>query len=1243
MMLGMPELAVAADDAISSRLAEVLAQPAGPFLGEDGIYGVWVKFDGRNLKAGERDARLAEAGGNLSAKALERRGKAVRAGEKTVSEIDLPVAPEFLDTVMATGAEFRRESRWLNMASFNATAEQIDIIKDLPFVTGVDLVARFKKRPVDLSEEDIAKLEKARSERAGDKNNKWTLDYGSSLEQAEIINLPPVHELGLSGRGVIVGLIDTGWEFTHEALQNVDVLAAYDFVNDDPDVSDGPGDPEGQAQHGTQALSLIAGFKEGDLVGTAHKASFILAKTEDIASESPLEEDNFIAAIEWMEGLGVDVVSSQVGYVDWYYNSDLDGVTAAITIAADMAATLGVTVVTAAGNLTGMAGVPPMMAPADGRHVITVGSVSLDGNVVATSSRGPTWDGRIKPDLMAMGFGPVGATWYNDWVYPYVSGTSYATVQVAGVATLMLERLPNLTPWQVREAMRMTASRADFPDNDYGWGLANARAAIDYWGPVINHEPLGPFDATTSPRTVIANVTARQGVMPGSVVMSWRLDNGSWQRKYMTEGDNGEFSGTIPPAIAGTFIEYYVEAVDMGGMTLSHPLAGSAQPHGYTLGSDATAPILDHVFLMDQLLVEWPPVVRARATDDVGVASVDLFYSANGAIEQGPFVLTTAGDDYELDFPLDPSGLVSGSTVTYRLVATDISGNGNATESGPYDFEIVSGRGHILIIDDLSENKTNQEDSGSLTDKTFQSPLLIEGWLNDAGYTTDMIRSSQVKEGSFVGYDAVVLSSGQSFFPVTYDEVRNQLVSYEAAGGRILVEGGETGYVSGINPGYPEFFEKVLHSSTSLGEGGYTFHPTMGMEDHVFMHRPHPLPETLSFGLLPGQIDYRVSDLNTPTPDAGVLYSSYLSSQGGGVIFHDDNTGPDQGQVVYLSFAVNFLKEAVARMMVENAMAYLLTEELPGRSAITGQVLLAGQTDHSGITVSTDSLHVTVTDTEGNYTLEGLWGGEVFLTAEFAGYGAESQAITLVDDQVYPADPMTLNLTSILDLENTTPYPIPDNDPVGIDSPIDVAATGSVHAIKVTVDISHYSINNLIVKLISPAGTEVTLHNRSGGTADNIVGSWPDILTVDGPGALEDFHGEDVQGRWVLNVSDNQFGAIGTLNSWGLTIEVGAAAPTPDEGDFAKKTKMLANAPNPFNPRTVIAFELGRPGPVRLNIFDLRGRLVRSLVDGEMPAGGHQVTWDGLDRAGKAAASGIYFTKLVAEGATQVHKMTLVR
>jgi len=1250
LALVIPGLALASGSVISERLARNLAEPAGSFADDDGVYGVWVKFNDRHLTDGEMSAALVEVRGRISTRSLARRAKAVQMGAPLVSASDLPVSPEYIDAVLATGVEFRRESRWLNAVSVNATAEQIEALGALPFVAGVDLVGRFRSHEPELSDDDKARIEEFKAGKTADKNLRWSLDYGGSLEQAELINLPPVHQFGLMGSGVVIGVMDTGFDITHESLQQANVLATYDFINDKTDVSTGPGDPDGQSRHGSELLCLLAGFKEGALIGVAPQASYILAKTEELDREDPSEEDNFIAALEWMESLGVDVVSSQVGYVDWYRYQDLDGMTAAITIACDMASMLGVCVVTAVGDLNGEPGLPPMMAPADGRHVITVGSVLLNGQVYAGSSRGPTYDGRIKPDVMALGVGPVGGSWYADWLYPYLSGTSTATAQVAGVVALMLERLPDLSPWQVREALRMTASQADYPDNNYGWGIVNAKRALEYWGPVIDHEPLVTTDAST-PRQVSARVTGRQGIDPQSVVLSYRVDSGTWKRIHMAASGNDNYAGNLPAAPSGSVVEYYIEAVDLGGLGLTLPWAGNLGPFAYEVGSDLVAPDLDHHYLMDQRLVDWPPQVRAYATDNTGVASVDLYYAVDGGSEQGPFPLGITEDYFALDFPLAAGSLATGSVVSYRLTATDMSSNANLTEIGPFAFDIVAQRARVLVIDDLSETKALNGEAGrgpvgdgsAGGDKSFLSPVLIAGWLSDAGYQVDTIISNQVKEGSFNGYSVVVLSSGLTFNPIGTDELRAQMIAFEGRGGKILVEGGETAYVAGLSPTYPDFFANVLHAGEVIGEGGYIFHPTPGMEHHAFLGRPNLLPNELNFGLLPGQVDYRVSDVVQPDAESGVVYSSSFAVNSGGVLFHDNNTGPDQGQVVFFPFAINFLKDAVGRMLVENALAYLLIEEQPGRSAVSGQVQLADRTDHSGITVMTDSLHVTQTDAEGNYFLDGLWGGPVTLVATFPGYGTESLEFELADDQVYAADPLILTPSLVLEYENTTSTPIPDNDPAGVELPIDVTGSGSIHTMRVTVDISHYSINNLIVRLTSPAGTIVTLHNRTGGTADNIVGSYPDELVVDGPGSLTDFQGEQIQGIWVLSVSDNAFGAVGTVNSWGLTLEVTGGAPVPSGVTPDAVTRILGNVPNPFNPQTVIAYELARPGRVNLNVYDLRGRLVRTLVDGDMPEGRHEVTWDGRDGAGQGAASGMYFTKLVAGEATQVSKMTLVR
>ena len=152
----------------------------------------------------------------------------------------------------------------------------------------------------------------------------------------------------------------------------------------------------------------------------------------------------------------------------------------------------------------------------------------------------------------------------------------------------------------------------------------------------------------------------------------------------------------------------------------------------------------------------------------------------------------------------------------------------------------------------------------------------------------------------------------------------------------------------------------------------------------------------------------------------------------------------------------------------------------------------------------------------------------------------------------------------------------------------------------------------LVPSISSPQGTLVTLHNGSGSSADDIVGNWPETLDVDGPGQLADYLGEPIAGDWTLHVVDDAGSDTGTLVAWGLNILVPAVI-TAAPGDVPAVTRLVGNAPNPFNPQTTIAFDLARAQSVRLEVFDLRGRLVRRLQDGVLAAGRHEVRWDGRD------------------------------
>ena len=205
----------------------------------------------------------------------------------------------------------------------------------------------------------------------------------------------------------------------------------------------------------------------------------MLAKTEDSRSETPIEEDYWVEGIEWADSLGAQIVSSSLGYTDWYTFADMDGKTAVTTLAADRAAKLGIVIVTANGNERRNSW-GHVIAPADGDSVIAVGAVTSSGSLSSFSSPGPTYDGRIKPEVCAQGTSTFCARNSSNTAYGYSSGTSLSTPLVAGVAALLLEAHPEWTPMQLREALMMTASNPSAPNNDYGWGIVNVLAALDY-------------------------------------------------------------------------------------------------------------------------------------------------------------------------------------------------------------------------------------------------------------------------------------------------------------------------------------------------------------------------------------------------------------------------------------------------------------------------------------------------------------------------------------------------------------------------------------------------------------------------------------------------------------------------------------------------------------------------------------------------------------------------------------------
>ena len=442
---------------------------------------VWVFFADRGA---DPEARLAEARSRLTDRAIARR--ALRAS-RGVEVQDLAPVSEYVAAVAARVARLRHVSSWFNAVSVEATAIQTASLDELPFVARLDRVAIFEKVPDP--ESARALTAPAAPPRAASAD--YVLDYGIALNQVEMLGVPTVHDRGINGEGVLVAVFDTGFDnLEHAVFAQTHVIATRDFVNGDDDVASG--DDRGDGSHGRSVLSVVGGFLEGTMIGTAYGADYIVAKTEDTTSETSVEEDNWAAAAEWAEALGADIITSSLGYRTFddgsgYTLAELDGDTAISTIAADRAADLGVVVLTSAGN----EGLPldpadsTIIAPTDGNRVLSVGGVAPTGERVGFSSVGPTVDGRIKPDIAAQASAVIALSPGFDGDFRGVAGTLFACPLAAGVAALVLQAHPEYTVDQVIAVLRSTASQAEAPDNLLGWGIVNAVLAIEAEPPAL--------------------------------------------------------------------------------------------------------------------------------------------------------------------------------------------------------------------------------------------------------------------------------------------------------------------------------------------------------------------------------------------------------------------------------------------------------------------------------------------------------------------------------------------------------------------------------------------------------------------------------------------------------------------------------------------------------------------------------------------------------------------------------------
>jgi subtilisin family serine protease len=397
----------------------------------------------------------------LSPEAIERRTK----WNVEITMLDVPVSPACIELITATGVHVVTQSKWLSTVVVESDDSlSTERLKALPMVDSVVCVWRGEDRlTLPACSDDTSSLTPATARTEG--------EYGYAASQIAMLNGLRLHEAGRRGQGMRIAVIDAGFRHADriDAFASLQLLGTCNMVFPGRSVFC-------EDDHGTKVLACLAAYLPGYLIGTAPEASYLLLKSEDPRAEYPLEEDYWAAAVEYADSVGVDIVTSSLGYYRFdlpdtvYRPSDLDGRTAFITRAAQAAADRGILVFCSAGNEGGHDW-ERITFPADAPDILTVGAITSNETLSNFSSKGFTADYRIKPDVVALGAGVCVVDGGGD--IHFASGTSFSAPLVAGMGACLWQALPWLGNKEVINLIRRTASKAAQPDAEFGYGIPN--------------------------------------------------------------------------------------------------------------------------------------------------------------------------------------------------------------------------------------------------------------------------------------------------------------------------------------------------------------------------------------------------------------------------------------------------------------------------------------------------------------------------------------------------------------------------------------------------------------------------------------------------------------------------------------------------------------------------------------------------------------------------------------------------
>lgn len=435
------------------------------FIGYSQTQDAWVYFNDKPNSA----AFFANPLSELSQRALDRRTSQGIA----LNINDAPIEPTYISQITAaSGITVMAKSKWLNCLHVRGTQTAISALTALSCVNHV----HFADNSLNLKNSNPRPIVPVNKQLSVDVN----YNYGTSANQVQMLNVNLLHQANYTGVGKQIAVLDAGFPGVNTSqpfqrlITNGSILGGYDYVNKSTNFYSGN-------SHGAMVLSTIGGYTDGQLVGTAPDAKFYLYITEDVNSENPVEESNWVEAAEQADRVGVDIITTSLGYFAFdnpaygHDYSDMTGNSAFASQGANIAFTKGIVVVASAGN-DGANSEPHIGVPAEANNVLAIGAVQADRTYAYFSSIGPSYDGRMKPDVMAQGQASVVSS--PSGVIQTASGTSFSCPIMAGAIASFWSAMPNLTNQQVVNFIKQSADRYTNPDYFYGYGIPNFQLAL---------------------------------------------------------------------------------------------------------------------------------------------------------------------------------------------------------------------------------------------------------------------------------------------------------------------------------------------------------------------------------------------------------------------------------------------------------------------------------------------------------------------------------------------------------------------------------------------------------------------------------------------------------------------------------------------------------------------------------------------------------------------------------------------